>query len=68
MIACPRAVFHQAALGAAVVASQSLPGWCSTPLMFCSVTFGCVPDLAPRDRGLVTVGALIASGQIAQIT
>jgi len=26
------------------------------------------PDLAPRDRGLVTVSALIASGQVAQIT
>jgi len=26
------------------------------------------PDLAPRDRSLVTVSALIASGQIAQIT
>lgn len=26
------------------------------------------PDLAPRDRSLVTVGALIASGQVAQIT
>ena len=25
------------------------------------------PDLAPRDRSLVTVGALIASGQVAQI-
>ena len=25
------------------------------------------PDLAPRDRGLVTVSALIASGQVAQI-
>lgn len=26
------------------------------------------PDLAPRDRSLVTVGALIASGQVAQIS
>jgi 4-carboxymuconolactone decarboxylase len=26
------------------------------------------PDLAPRDRSLVTVSALIASGQIAQLT
>src|SRR5438876_11558997 len=26
------------------------------------------PDLAPRDRSLVTVGALIASGQVAQVT
>jgi 4-carboxymuconolactone decarboxylase len=26
------------------------------------------PALAPRDRSLVTVGALIASGQVAQIT
>jgi 4-carboxymuconolactone decarboxylase len=26
------------------------------------------PDLAPRDRSLVTVGALIANGQIAQLT
>lgn len=26
------------------------------------------PDLAPRDRSLVTVAALIASGQIAQVT
>ncbi len=26
------------------------------------------PDLAPRDRSLVTVSALIASGQVAQIT
>lgn len=26
------------------------------------------PDLAPRDRSLVTVAALIASGQVAQIT
>jgi hypothetical protein len=25
------------------------------------------PDLAPRDRSLVTVSALIASGQVAQI-
>jgi 4-carboxymuconolactone decarboxylase len=25
------------------------------------------PDLAPRDRGLVTVSALIASGQVAQL-
>src|SRR5713226_5921195 len=25
------------------------------------------PDLAPRDRSLVTIGALIASGQVAQI-
>jgi 4-carboxymuconolactone decarboxylase len=34
--------------------------------MFCSVRLR--PDLAPRDRGLVTVSALIASGQSAQIT
>ncbi len=26
------------------------------------------PDLAPRDRSLVTVCALVASGQVAQIT
>jgi 4-carboxymuconolactone decarboxylase len=26
------------------------------------------PDLAPRDRSLVTVGALIANGQVAQLT
>src|SRR6185369_11143062 len=26
------------------------------------------PDLAPRDRSLVTVSALVASGQVAQIT
>src|SRR5437879_13673787 len=26
------------------------------------------PDLVPRDRSLVTVSALIASGQVAQIT
>jgi 4-carboxymuconolactone decarboxylase len=26
------------------------------------------PDLAPRERSLVTVSALIASGQVAQIT
>ncbi len=26
------------------------------------------PDLAPRDRSLVTVSALFASGQVAQIT
>ena len=26
------------------------------------------PDLAPRDRSLVTVSALIASGQVAQVT
>jgi 4-carboxymuconolactone decarboxylase len=26
------------------------------------------PDLAPRDRSLVTVAALIASGQVAQVT
>ena len=26
------------------------------------------PDLAPRDRSLVTVSALIASGQVAQLT
>ena len=26
------------------------------------------PDLAPRDRGLVTVSALIASGQVGQVT
>jgi 4-carboxymuconolactone decarboxylase len=26
------------------------------------------PDLAPRDRSLVTVSALIAAGQVAQIT
>jgi len=26
------------------------------------------PDLAPRDRSLATVSALIASGQVAQIT
>ena len=26
------------------------------------------PDLAPRDRSLVTVNALIASGQVAQMT
>jgi len=26
------------------------------------------PDLAPRDRSLVTVSALIASGQVVQIT
>ena len=26
------------------------------------------PDLAPRDRSLITVAALIASGQVAQIT
>jgi 4-carboxymuconolactone decarboxylase len=26
------------------------------------------PDLAPRDRSLVTVGALIATGQVAQMT
>ena len=26
------------------------------------------PDLAPRDRSLVTISALIASGQVAQLT
>src|ERR671925_2029770 len=26
------------------------------------------PDLAPRDRSLVTVSALVAAGQVAQIT
>jgi 4-carboxymuconolactone decarboxylase len=26
------------------------------------------PDLAPRDRSLVTLSALIASGQVAQMT
>ena len=26
------------------------------------------PDLAPRDRSLVTVSALIASGEVAQVT
>ena len=26
------------------------------------------PDLAPRDRSLVTVAALVSSGQVAQIT
>jgi 4-carboxymuconolactone decarboxylase len=26
------------------------------------------PDLAPRDRSLVTVSSLIASGQVAQVT
>jgi 4-carboxymuconolactone decarboxylase len=26
------------------------------------------PDLAPRDRSLVTVSALIANGQVAQLT
>jgi 4-carboxymuconolactone decarboxylase len=31
------------------------------------LTFGCARDLAPRDRSLVTVSALIATGQVAQI-
>ena len=26
------------------------------------------PDLAPRDRSLVTISALVASGQVAQLT
>ncbi|MNN80549.1 Carboxymuconolactone decarboxylase family protein [compost metagenome] len=26
------------------------------------------PDLAPRDRSLITVSALIANGQVAQVT
>ena len=36
--------------------------------MFCSRDLWLRPDLAPRDRSLVTVSALIASGQVAQIT
>ena len=31
------------------------------------ITIRLRPDLAPRDRSLVTVSALIASGQVAQI-
>ena len=47
--------------------ARSLQGSCSSPRMFCSVICGCVRDFAPRDRSLVTVSALIASGQVAQI-
>ena len=46
---------------------RSLPELCSTPLMFCSVTFGCVPILL-REIGVSSLSALsIASGQVAQI-
>ena len=38
----------------------------TTELLFCELWLR--PALAPRDRSLVTVSALIASGQIAQIT
>ena len=41
---------------------------CSTQPIFCSATYGCAPDLAPRDRSLVTVSALVASGQVAQMS
>jgi 4-carboxymuconolactone decarboxylase len=38
----------------------------TTDLLFCDLWLR--PGLAPRDRSLVTVSALIASGQVAQIT
>jgi 4-carboxymuconolactone decarboxylase len=38
----------------------------TTDVLFCDLWLR--PDLAPRDRSLVTVSALIASGQVAQIT
>jgi 4-carboxymuconolactone decarboxylase len=37
----------------------------TTDVLFCDLWLRA--DLAPRDRGLVTVSALIASGQVAQI-
>ncbi len=42
--------------------------WCSTPPTCCSEISWLRPDLAPRDRSLVTVSALIANGQTAQLT
>ena len=39
---------------------------CTTDVLFRDLWLR--PDLAPRDRSLVTVSALIASGQVAQIT
>ncbi len=38
----------------------------TTDILFCDLWLR--PDLAPRDRSLVTVSALIASGHVAQIT
>src|SRR5207253_9694771 len=38
----------------------------TTDVLFCDLWLR--PDLVPRDRRLVTVSALIASGQVAQIT
>ena len=38
----------------------------TTDVLFCDLWLR--PDLVPRDRSLVTVSALIASGQVAQIT
>ncbi len=46
----------------------SRPDSYRTPRTCSSASCGSVPALAPRDRSLVTVSALIASGQVAQIT
>jgi alkylhydroperoxidase/carboxymuconolactone decarboxylase family protein YurZ len=35
--------------------------------VFCSATLWLHPELAPRDRRLVTVSALIANGQVTQL-
>jgi 4-carboxymuconolactone decarboxylase len=44
------------------------PGLSKTRRTCSFVTFGLRPALAPRDRSLVTVSALIAAGQVAQVT
>ena len=49
--------------GASRTTVRSRRAWLSTPPTYCSPTCGCAPALAPRDRSLITVSALVAAGQ-----
>src|SRR5258707_4364700 len=48
------------------ISAQSRRALCSTPPMYSSVTLRAA--LVAQDRSLVTVSALIASGQVAQVS
>ena len=53
----------------ALAANSARPSraWCRTPPTYLFRDLWLRPDLAPRDRSLVTVAALIATGQVAQL-
>jgi 4-carboxymuconolactone decarboxylase len=41
--------------------------WSSSPTTSCSATFWARPELAPRDRSLITCAALITNGSTEQL-